>query len=152
MKLCITSTGRDMAAIVDTAFGRASFFLIIDTETKETEVVDNSAASQTQGAGIAAAQLITNKGVNAVLTGYVGPNASNALQQSDIMIYEGLSPQDTVQEALTKFTRGEYRKAESAAPEEAPFRPGQGRGLGRGMGRGMGQGHGQGRGRCRKVK
>lgn len=151
MKLCITSTGKDMEAMVDTTFGRASFFLIIDTETKETEVVDNSAASQAQGAGIAAAQLITNKGANALLTGYVGPNASNALQQSDIIVYEGLSPQDTVKEALAKFTRGEYRKTESAGSEEAPFRPGQGKGLGRGMGRGMGQGRGQGRGRCRKV-
>jgi len=57
MKLCITSTGKDIEANIDTTFGRAPYFLIIDTETNATEVVENTAATQGQGAGIAAGQV-----------------------------------------------------------------------------------------------
>ena len=143
MKLCITSTGKDIEANIDTTFGRAPCFLIIDTKTNATEVIDNSAASQTQGAGIGAAQLISNKGVDAILTGYVGPNASTALREADIKVYEGVSSQDTVKEALAKFNKGEFSETEAVPSEVLPCGPRQGKGLGRGMG--------GGRGRCRRV-
>jgi predicted Fe-Mo cluster-binding NifX family protein len=142
MKLCITSTGKDIKANIDTSFGRCPYFLIIDTATNAIEDITNSAASQTQGAGIAAAQLISNKGVDAVLTGYVGPNASTALREADIKVYEGASSQDTVKEALAKFNKGEFSEVPAVPSEALPRGPGQGRGLGRGMGRG--------RGRCRR--
>ena len=141
MKLCITSAGKEIEANVATTFGRAPYFLIIDTETNATEVVENNAATQGQGAGIAAAQLVSDKGVDGVLTGYVGPNALSALRASGIKVFEGASSQDTVKEALAKFNKGEYNEA-PAPSEVPPCEPGRGRGLGRGMGRG--------RGRCRR--
>ena len=144
MKLCITSTGTDIAANIDPTFGRAPYFLIIDTDTNAAEVVENTAATQGQGAGIAAAQLVSDKGVDGVLTGYVGPNAFNAFLASGIKLFVGASSQDTVKEALAKFNKGEYNEA-SAPSEVPPCEPGQGRGLGRGMGRR------RGRGRCRPV-
>jgi predicted Fe-Mo cluster-binding NifX family protein len=144
MKLCITSTGKDIEARVDTTFGRAPYFLIIDTETNAKEIVENTAATQGQGAGIAAAQLVSDKGADGVLTGYVGPNAFNALRASDIKLFVGTSSQDTIQDALAKFNKGEYKEA-PAPSDVPPCEPGRGRG--RGMGRGMGRG----RGRCRKV-
>jgi len=142
MKLCITSTGKEIEANIDTTFGRAPYFLIIDTETNATEVIENTAAAQGQGAGIAAAQLVSDKGVDGVLTGYVGPNAYNALHAAGISIFEGASSQDTVKEALAKFKKDEYNKA-SATSEVPPCEPGRGRGPGRGMGRG--------RGKCRRA-
>ena len=120
------------------------YFLIIDTETNATEVIENTAAAQGQGAGIAAAQLVSDKGVDGVLTGYVGPNAFNAFLASGIKLFVGASSQDTVKEALAKFNKGEYNEA-SAPSEVPPCEPGQGRGLGRGMGRR------RGRGQCRPV-
>ena len=149
MKLCISSTGKEIEAKIDTTFGRAPYFLIIDTETNKTEVIDNSAASQTQGAGIAAAQVVSDKGVDAVLTGYVGPNASHALRESGIKVYEGASSQDTVKDALAKFNKNEYNEASmpSSAEDTFPCGPGPGRGRGRGLGRGMGRG----KGRCRRF-
>ena len=94
-----------------------------------------------QGAGIAAAQLVSDKGVDGVLTGYVGPNAYNALRAAGIKLFEGASSQETVKEALAKFNKGQYNEA-SAPSEVPPCEPGRGRGPGRGMGRG--------RGKCRR--
>lgn len=141
MKLCVSSTGKDADSRVDTTFGRAPYFLIIDTETMDVEVVENTAATVGHGAGIAAAQLVSDKGVDGLLTGYVGPNAFNAFRASGIKLFVGASSQDTVKEALAKFNKGKYNEA-PAPSEVPPCEPGRGRGPGRGMGRG--------RGKCRR--
>jgi predicted Fe-Mo cluster-binding NifX family protein len=133
MKLCVSSTGKDKDSRVDTSFGRAPFFLIIDMESMGVKALENSAAAAGHGAGIAAAQIVSAIGVDAVLSGYVGPNAFSALQASGIKIFEGATENDTVQEAIDKFTRGKCR--EKTAPTMGP---GSSRGKGRGMGRGSG--------------
>ena len=138
MKLCITSTGKEIEANVDTTFGRAPYFFLIDTDTNTIEVVENTAGTQGHGAGIAAAQLVSDKGVDGVLTGYVGPNAFDAFRTSGIKLFVGASSQDTVKEALAKFNNGEYNEA--PAPQEVPpCGPDKGRGPGCGMGRGRGR-------------
>ena len=43
-----------MGSLIDPSFGRAPFFLIIETETMAVEVVENTAAEAGHGAGIAA--------------------------------------------------------------------------------------------------
>jgi predicted Fe-Mo cluster-binding NifX family protein len=126
MKLCVTSTGRDLNSRVDERFGRADYFLIIDTETMSAEVVANTAQSAGQGAGIGAAQIVADKGAEALLTGVVGPNAFQALKEAGIRIYEGLSDNDTAKEALEKFKKGGFREA--SVPSGGP---GHGRGRGR---------------------
>ena len=141
MKICITSTGKEIEAKVDPRFGRAPYFLIVDTDTDAIEMLENNAAEETQGAGIGAAQLMSDKGVDGVLTGRVGPNALTAFQAAGVALYEGVSSQETVKEALTKFKNGEY----SNNPTPAGGSP-QGQKPGRGLGRGMGGGGGQGRG------
>jgi len=148
VKICITSTGKEIEAKTDPRFGRAPYFLIIDTDTDAMEVVDNSAAAESQGAGIAAAQLVSGKGVDAVLTGRVGPNASTAFQASGVKLYEGVSSQETVKEALARFKKDEYSDSPASA-EVSPRGQGAGRGLGRGMGGGGRQGIGAG-GRVRQ--
>ena len=138
MKLCITSTGKDIDARIDTTFGRAPYFIVINTATNALEVVENSATTQGHGAGITAAQLLSDKGVDGVLTGHVGPNAFNAFRASGMKLFVGASSQDTVKEALAKFNNGEYNEA--PAPQEVPpCGPDKGRGAGGGMGRGRGR-------------
>jgi len=49
MRLCISASGKDMDARVDTAFGRAPYFQIIDTESMAREMLENPAAAGGQG-------------------------------------------------------------------------------------------------------
>jgi predicted Fe-Mo cluster-binding NifX family protein len=142
MKLCITSTGKEMESKIDETFGRAPYFLLIDTDTGAMDVIENPAATQGQGAGIAAAQIAADNGADAVLTGYAGQNAFHAFQASGIKLFVGASAQNTINEAFAKFKQGEY--SEASAPQEEPF-------CGPGRGRGLGRGRGRGRGRCRSV-
>ena len=39
MKICISSTGKNLDAIVDQRFGRCQYFLIIDTDTMKIKTI-----------------------------------------------------------------------------------------------------------------
>jgi len=108
MKLAITSQGVEPNASIDPRFGRARFFWIVDTETKEQTVVDNAAGvNAVQGAGPQAAQTLARLGVQAVLTGHVGPKALGALQASHIQVYAVNG--GTMEQATQDFLAGRLR-------------------------------------------
>lgn len=125
MKICITASGHGMDARVDERFGRAPFFVIVDPETLQHETIANPAMDAEQGAGIAAAQGIAKQGVNAVLTGFVGPKAYAALQAAGITIYDGLSASMDVKTALKNHTDGLLRRSTGAQARRGL--PGRGR-------------------------
>jgi len=104
MKVCISSTGKDLSAPVDPRFGRSQLFLFVDTETMEYECVENPALTAGGGAGTKAAQLVSDKGAQAVLTGNVGPNAFSVLSAAGVTIYAGMT--GTAQQAVEKFKTG----------------------------------------------
>lgn len=166
MKLCITAAGNDISAATDAAFGRAPWFVLVDTESGATQGIENVSSQAAQGAGIAAAQTMSEHGVDAVLTGRLGPKARAALEASGVRMYEGLG-RSTVAEALEQFRAGQYGASDQAQAETAPSSEsasstqctgpgavrvqgdGQGRGQGRGKG-GCGCGNGTGKGQGRR--
>jgi len=107
MKVCISSTGENLSAPVDPRFGRAQLFLFVDTETMEYECIENPAMNAGGGAGTKAAQLVSDKGAQAVLTGNVGPNAFTALSAAGTRIYVGMT--GTVQQAIEQFKTGQVQ-------------------------------------------
>ena len=113
MKICVTSEGKTLDDQVDPRFGRCQFFIIVDTDTLDFEAVENQSAQFSGGAGIQSGQLMASKGVKAVLTGNVGPNAFQTLQAGGIKIYRGLSGK--VRGAVEKYKKGELKATESAS-------------------------------------
>jgi predicted Fe-Mo cluster-binding NifX family protein len=118
MKLCITSDGKGLDSRVEEMFGRSPYFVIVDTVTMETKSVGNTAMRSGHGAGIRAAQIISDEGAEALLTGIVGPNAFKALRAAHIKVFEGASEFDSVKIALEKFNNGAYKEA--SAPSGGP--------------------------------
>ena len=111
MKVAVSAEGRELSSRVDPRFGRAPCFVIMDTETGQVEVHDNQAAAgAAQGAGPQAAQAIADRGVRAVITGNVGPNAFQALQAADVAVY--LVYAGTVQEAIERLKAGKLQPAD----------------------------------------
>ena len=150
MKIVISATEGSLDAQVDQRFGRAAWFLIIETKTGELlEAIDNSTGKEAaHGAGISAAALVADKGVQAVLTGRVGPKAVPVLEKANVQIINDTS--GSVREVVADFREPE--QAASSAPQSDASRTcnNDGRGQGTGQGRGQGQGKGQGRGQCRR--
>jgi predicted Fe-Mo cluster-binding NifX family protein len=152
MKIVISSSGPGLDSAVDPRFGRAAFFLIIDSDSGQLlESIDNSAGQDAeQGAGIRAAGLVAEKGVQAILTGRLGPKAKAVIEKANIKVVEDIS--GTVQNAVDVFRSQGAGTSQlvSTNRESATMSPGTGKkcGMGMGRGRGMGRGGGQGRGKC----
>lgn len=131
MKVAVSASGTDLTSPVEPRFGRCSHYIIVDVETMAFEVVQNTAVSSAHGAGIRAAQLVASKGVDAVLTGNVGPNAYSALMASSIQVVSGVT--GIVVDAVERFKRGELQA--SGGPTVGGHFGTGGRGGGRGRGR-----------------
>jgi predicted Fe-Mo cluster-binding NifX family protein len=116
MKVAFTAKGSGPEAEVDSRFGRARRFVIIDTETGGVEAVDNrQSLDAAQGAGIQAAGSVVSKGVGAVVTGHCGPKAFRTLSAGNVKVFVGAT--GTVGEALEKFKNGELKEAQGADVE-----------------------------------
>lgn len=105
MKVCITSQGPDLDSPAEERFGRAPYFLVIDTETGSVEAVENQYAGGSGGVGPKAAQLLIARGVEALVSGMVGGNAHDVLKAAGIRMY-GNRAGGTVRDALEAFTGG----------------------------------------------
>ena len=130
MKIAVSSVGKTLDSQVDQRFGRCPYFLIIDSETLEFEVVTNAAAGAMGGAGIQAANSIVGEGVKAVITGNVGPNAFQTLSAAGKVIITGAS--GTVKEVIGQFNRGELHETKTST---VPGHFGKDQGRGRAQGR-----------------
>jgi len=116
MKILVTAKGKQTNDEVDPRFGRAKFFILVDSDTNETTAHDNSQnMNAAQGAGIQAAETVARLGAEAVVTGNVGPKAFRVLNTAGIKVY--LCPQTTVDEAVRKFKAGELKEVSSANVE-----------------------------------
>jgi len=111
MKIAVTSTGPDLESELDPRFGRARYFIIIDTETNEFTAIDNlEGLNAYGGAGVRSAGIVADHGVSWVITGNVGPKAAEGLKTAGIKV--ALSEPIKVSEVVEKFKKGELKEAQ----------------------------------------
>jgi predicted Fe-Mo cluster-binding NifX family protein len=112
MKIVISATSNKINQSFNPRFGRADYFILIDSETREWEALPNPAAGASGGAGPQAVQFIADKGVDVVISGRYGPSAFTALEAAGIKAY--LAEDGTVDEVLGKFMADELESTNSA--------------------------------------
>lgn len=112
MKIAFAAYGNGWNEQVDIRFGRAKGFFVVNTENDAVEYFDNTAnLNASQGAGTASAQLIVNAGTNILISGKVGPNASQVLKAAGISVYGGIG-YTSIREAYDRYKKGMLTKQE----------------------------------------
>ena len=113
MKIALTINEKSEKSKVDPRFGRCPYFLIIDDETGEKKIIDNTQnLNAMQGAGIQAAQNLLKENPDVLITGNIGPKAFMLLSEK-VKIYTGAGDL-TVDEAIEKFKNGKLQQAAGA--------------------------------------
>ncbi|MBN1764339.1 MAG: NifB/NifX family molybdenum-iron cluster-binding protein [Sedimentisphaerales bacterium] len=117
MKIAITSEGPTIESTMDKRFGRARYFVLVDSETNSFSVEANTQnMNMAQGAGIQAGRNVADLGAQVLITGNVGPKAFKVLQAAGIQIF--LAEEDmTVAQALQSFKAGKLHMIEQANVE-----------------------------------
>ena len=116
MKICVTSQGDNLDFQIDQRFGRCQYFIFVDTDTLEFEAVANQNVSGMGGVGVQSGQLVSEKQAKVVLTGNVGPNASQTLGAAGIDVVVNVS--GTVKDAVEKFKNGELTPTKGPNAQE----------------------------------
>ena len=116
MKIAVTAQGREISSEIDLRFGRTKWIIVVDTETGDFQTHDNIVnLNAVQGAGIQTGQNIANLGVEAVITGNVGPNAFKTLNAANVKIF--LAEKQTVADAIDSFKAGKLKEVTQANVE-----------------------------------
>jgi len=113
MRVVVSASGVDLDASASPVFGRCPVFVFVDVETMMFEAVENPALAAPGGAGIQAAQFVTERGAKAVITGNVGPNAFGVFDAAGVPVYQ--FPGGTVREAVEAHRGGQLVEAGGAS-------------------------------------
>lgn len=104
MKIAMPVDDKTTESSVCISFGRTPYFLIYDTESKESIFLENSAASSQGGAGIKAAQTVVDSQVAALLTPRCGENAALVINKANVKIYKTIN--DSIKDNIAAFEEG----------------------------------------------
>ena len=105
MKIAIPVEEKNLDSPVCVSFGRTPYFLFYQTDCREADFTDNSAAESQGGAGIKAAQVLVDGKAEALLTIRCGENAAEVLNAAGIKLYR--TQYLTARQNIDAFERGE---------------------------------------------
>ena len=127
MKIIITASSDNIEHPFNPRFGRAEYFILVDSETREAQALANPAMDARGGAGPHAVQFIAARKPDAVISGRFGPNAFSALEAAGIKAY--IATCGTVSEILDQFLADQLSEVSEAS---GPGMHDDGRGVGGG--------------------
>jgi predicted Fe-Mo cluster-binding NifX family protein len=116
MKIVITANSDKIDQPFNPRFGRADYFILVDSDTQEWEAHANPAAQARVGAGPQAVQFIAEQGADIVVSGRFGPKAFSALQAAGIKAY--VASDGTINDVLQQFLEGQLEQAIAATSPE----------------------------------
>jgi len=117
MKILLGSKTNTVGSDVDNRFGRAEYYAIYDTDSKEYTFVDNSAKDGAHGAGPKAAQIAIDLGVDVIITGNLGPRALAVVENTDIKSYRISGV--TLEENIENYLNDKLEPINGAGPSHA---------------------------------
>lgn len=111
MSIVISANGADLDGPVSPIFGRCQYFIFVDPATLEFEALPNPAIGASGGAGVQAAQLVLQRGVQAVIAPNLGPNAFRIVVAAGVPAYQQQGA--TVREVIAAFNAGQLPRLDA---------------------------------------
>lgn len=109
MKVAIALEENKYEAQVERRVGRAPYFLIIDIETNNYEIIENEAKDEVTGAGLKVIKNLVTLGIDVLIAGDVGPKAAVLIEEFDLPVYK-LGELTSVDEVLKAFKEKKLEK------------------------------------------
>jgi predicted Fe-Mo cluster-binding NifX family protein len=110
MKIMVPVDDNSSKSNICISFGRTPYFLIYDTDSRESKFIENTAAESQGGAGIKAAQIIVDNEAEILLTPRCGENAAEVLNAANIKIFKCTN--ESIQDNIINFISGKLSALE----------------------------------------
>ena len=109
MKIAIALEENSYNSLADRRFGRAAYFILINPETDNYEIIENEAKNEATGAGLKAVKTLINLGVNEIIAGEIGPKAAVLINEFEIPVYK-MGELTKVSEILKNYKENKLEK------------------------------------------
>jgi predicted Fe-Mo cluster-binding NifX family protein len=113
MKFLLSVKSNTPDSQLDAHFGRAAWFVILDTETQLISFLENDGGKQSSGAGVAAAQYAVDQNAQAVVSGHFGPHAVQVLASAGIKMFLLDDTCQTIEDVRKAMQQGSLKEQES---------------------------------------
>lgn len=90
MKIAFPVSEKSADASIHDSFGRAPYYMIYNTNSKEIDYLDHRAVVAQGAAGIRAAQVLADQGVKGIITPQCGENAEKLLRNAEVLVYKAI--------------------------------------------------------------
>ena len=111
MKIVISATGRGLDSNIHPTFGRCSFFLVLDTKTKEVKALMNTTKDSPDKVGATAGQIVANEGIETVITADIGPLAFEVFERYGIKMFQA---KGKINDAILQLKEGKLLEIKKA--------------------------------------
>ena len=100
MIVAITSTGNSLESFIDPRFGRCSYFVFYNTETKESVFQPNPFKDNDEGVGVAVVDWISAFSCSKIISGQFGMKIKPLLDESRIQLILVNNPKLTIRQII----------------------------------------------------
>jgi predicted Fe-Mo cluster-binding NifX family protein len=117
MKIAVTSCGNELISDMAPRFGRAKYFIMVDSKTLDYDVVENKQDIESaHGAGIQAAKTVVDQKADVLISGNCGPKAFEVLKVAGSRVVTGAKGR--VIDAIIQYKSGELQAVDGPNVEE----------------------------------
>ncbi|MBR0598526.1 NifB/NifX family molybdenum-iron cluster-binding protein [Sinanaerobacter chloroacetimidivorans] len=88
MKIAFPVSEKSIESDIYDSFGRAPYFVIYNTISKDIEYLDHRAVVAQGAGGIRAAQVLVDQGIKVIIAQQCGENAEKLLRKAEVLIYK----------------------------------------------------------------
>ena len=100
MIVAITSTGNSLESFIDPRFGRCSYFIFYNTETKESVFQPNPFKDNDEGVGVDVVEWIATFSCSKIVSGQFGMKIKPLLDESRIQLILVNDPKLTIRQII----------------------------------------------------
>ena len=119
MKIAVSARENSLDSAFEFRFSRAPGFVLFDTDTLTLNFINNwSSQRPVQNSEVQLIQCISAHGVQAIITGSIGPKANQALAGSGMLIYPFRG--ETVREAIRAYQQGQLDHVRISKDRSSP--------------------------------
>lgn len=117
MKIAVTSCGNELISDMEPRFGRAKYFIMVDSKTLDYDVVENKQDIESApGAGIKAARTVVGEKADVLISGNCGPKAFEVLKVAGSTVVTGAKGR--VIDAIIQYKSGALQAVDGPNVEE----------------------------------
>lgn len=102
MKIGVAAIEKNEKSEISRQAGKAPYYLIFDEKGKLLKAISNPFSIGGGGAGFGVAKMLSDKNVNIVIAGKIGPNMMEALTSHGLKYYEKTG---TAKDVVLKITK-----------------------------------------------